>query len=104
MPSSSTSPVTTPYCGSSPVVNLAMRTCGAYRRGPPPAVPTLVGVETGERAADVVLDEAAWTARREAHERRGGSLVGPPPHRPGAGGAHPLGGFLFPSYSPRPPP
>src|SRR3954447_14877499 len=102
MPSSSTSPVTTPYCGSSPVVNLAMRTCGAYRRGPPPAVPTLVGVETGERAADVVLDEAAWTARREAHERRVDSWVRPHLDRRRAGVAHPVEDFLFTYYSLRP--
>src|SRR4051812_32716692 len=102
MPSSSTSPVTTPYCGSSPVVNLAMRTCGAYRRGPPPAVPTLVGVVTGERAAYVVLDEAAWTARREAHERRVDSWVRPHLDRRRAGVAHPVEDFLFTYYSLRP--
>ena len=69
MPSSSTSPVTTPYCGSSPVVNLAMRTARAYRRGRvrARAYPGALWRRVPDRAA--MLDEPPGGTR--ARTRRG---------------------------------
>src|SRR3954453_17880393 len=94
MPSSSTSPVTTPYWGSSPVVNLAIRTWRAYRRPGRRSVPTLVAVET--------LDPADWTVRRAAHEARVDAWVQPHLARRRAHVAHPVEDFLFRYYTQRP--
>ena len=102
IPSSSTSPVRTPYCGSSPAVNLAIRTPGAYRRLGQVAVPTLVGVETLPEPSVTTLDESAWRARRASHEARVDAWVQPHLARRRAGVAHPVEDFLFTYYSQRP--
>src|SRR5512139_2484345 len=70
MPSSSTSPVTTPYMGSSPVVNLAIRTRRAYLRGGEHPLTTLEAVDDDLTRTREVLDARSWSARRDAHEER----------------------------------
>src|SRR3954447_140213 len=97
--SSSTSPVTTPNCGSSPEVNLAMRTPRAYRRVAMGRLLPLGGVETLTTA---VLEAADWTARRDAHEARVDAWVQPHLARRRAGVPHPVEGFLFTYYAHRP--
>src|SRR5690242_6621142 len=87
MPRSSTSPVTTPNWGSSPVVNLAIRTPRAYRR-------TLGRVHA--------LPRAEWTARAAAHEQRVDAWVRPHLERRRRGQKHPVHDFLFTYYSQRP--
>ncbi len=49
-----------------------------------------------------VLDEAEWTARRDAHEARVDAWVQPHLARRQAGVAHPVEDFLFTYYSHRP--
>src|ERR1700712_1893580 len=102
MPNSSTSPVMTPYCGSPPGGNPAIRTPGAYRRSAPLPVPTLEPVETGLDARLLVLDEAEWTARRDAHEARVDRWLRPHLARRQERVAHPVEDFLFTYYSHRP--
>src|SRR3954451_14441555 len=81
MPCSSTSPVTTPNWGSSPVVNLAIRTGSPSRRTlhavPPP-----------------VLARAEWQAHAEAHRGRVAAWVQPHLERRRHREAHPVHDFL----------
>src|SRR5512134_1178504 len=95
MPSSSTSPVTMPYWGSSPVVNLAMRTGRAYLRAVPRPLTTLGGVENAVTTRDAVPDEATWRERRAAHEARVEAWVRPHLERREARVPHPVEDFLF---------
>jgi len=53
-------------------------------------------------AAPVVLDEAAWQARRAAHEARVDAWVGPHLERRRRGEKHPVEDFLFSYYAQRP--
>src|SRR4051794_2863824 len=94
-PSSSTSPVTTPYCGSSPVVNLAIRTEAEPTGGTrsPRCLP-LTAVD--------ILDEPTWTRRQAAHEARVDAWVEPHLARRRTGRAHPVEDFLFTYYQQRP--
>src|SRR3954465_15603984 len=82
MPCSSTSPVTTPNWGSSPVVNLAMRTRSPYRRTLHAVLPT-------------VLARAEWEARADAHRARVDVWVQPHLDRRRDRVAHPVHDFLF---------
>src|SRR4051794_19511743 len=102
MPSSSTSPVTTAYWGSSPVVNLAMRTSPGYRRDGELPLPTLSTVDTAARSAVRTLEESTWEAHRSAHEARVDAWVGPHLARRRERVAHPVEDFLFTYYSQRP--
>jgi hypothetical protein len=79
-----------------------MRTQRAYRRRARPPLPTLVGVETRERASVVTLDVAGWTSRRVAHEERVDAWLRPHLARRRAGIAHPVEDFLFSYYAQRP--
>ncbi len=66
---------------------------------------TLVAVEKAaltETHTDPVLDEAAWTTRRAAHERRVDAWVAPHLARRERREAHPVEDFLFTYYSHRP--
>ncbi|MDP3969629.1 MAG: 3-methyladenine DNA glycosylase [Nocardioides sp.] len=55
-----------------------------------------------ERARASVLGEAAWHARRDAHERRVDAWTSPHLERRRTGEAHPVHDFLFTYYSQRP--
>ena len=85
MPRSSTSPVTTPYWGSSPVVNLAMRTrpslpAEASRTGIYPRGCGIPACRTSRRARRGVVDGASGRARA-AGRHLGAAAPGPPPGR-----------------------
>jgi hypothetical protein len=75
-----------------------MRTRRAYRRVEHRTVTTLVGVDE----ARVVLDEATWTRRRDAHAARVDAWVQPHLARRRARVAHPVEDFLFTYYAHRP--
>lgn len=53
-------------------------------------------------ASPVVLDEAAWRARREAHRARVSAWTAPHRARAGRGEKHPVYDFLFTYYGQRP--
>src|SRR4051794_32773271 len=89
MPCSSTSPVTTPNCGSSPVVNLAIRTRSPYRR-------------TLQAVPPTVLTREEWQPRARAHADRVDAWVQPHLDRRQRGVPHPVHDFLFGYYSQRP--
>jgi hypothetical protein len=62
-------------------------------------VETLARTRSGDL---VVLDEATWTARRDAHEQRVDAWIGPHLERRRRGEKHPVEDFLFTYYSHRP--
>src|SRR6188472_4422831 len=102
-PNWSSSPVRTPYCGSSPVVNLQIRTCASLSAAgkaleslPPRLVPMTTPV------LDSVLDERTWRARAAAHAERVDAFVAPHLARRGSAVKHPVHDFLFSYYSQRP--
>src|SRR3954470_3302071 len=99
-PCSSRAPVTTPKTGSSPVVNLAMRTARAYRgRGAAlAAYPDLVETTSAVR----VLAATEWRDARAEHEERVDRWIAPHLVRRRRGVAHPVEDFLFTYYSFRP--
>ena len=101
MPKSSTSPVTTPYWGSSPVVNLAIRTRASLpaRAWSARCLP-LVPVETRPP-----LDACSTSrlAARAPRTRRGSTRGCSRTSRAAAHGVtHPVHDFLFTYYSQRP--
>jgi hypothetical protein len=61
-----------------------------------------MAVESPVAAPAEVLDEASWTARRDAHEARVDAWVQPHLARRRDGVAHPVEDFLFTYYSQRP--
>src|SRR3954469_23860074 len=99
-PCSSRSPVTTLKTGSSPVVNLAMRTARAYRCGGDRLAAYPEPVETTYAFRVLPADE--WRMLRERHEERVDGWLAPHLARRGAGVAHPVEDFLFTYYSFRP--
>jgi hypothetical protein len=66
------------------------------------AVPTLEPVDSQLEQPTLVLDVAAWTARRAAHEQRVDAWTRPYLARRCEGLAHPVEDFLFTYYSQRP--
>ncbi len=59
-------------------------------------------METQSAAPPEVLDEAAWTSRRDDHERRVDAWLEPHLERRREGVPHPVEDFLFTYYSQRP--
>src|SRR5262245_52251885 len=96
-PKSSSSPVNTPYWGSSPAVNLQMRTPASLSGAsvaPRTSYPRFVELR--------VLDEPTWTARAAAHAARVDTFVAPHVERRRTRVKHPVHDFLFTYYSQRP--